>query len=111
MTIILSSPILGKNYENSPSKTITTRGKKKKQEKVKNSNHYDKNLENLSRNIPFELPIKRSRGMPRKNVLTDFKNTPSQTKSKRGRPRKQIIENELPKIYQKVKSDRTRIRF
>ena len=32
MTIILLSPILGKNYENSPWKIITIRGKKKKQE-------------------------------------------------------------------------------
>ena len=30
MTIILSSPILGKNYENSPWKTMTIRGKNKK---------------------------------------------------------------------------------
>ena len=66
-------------YKNSPWKTMTTRGKKKKQEEMKNSNQH-KNLEKLSRNIPFEPPIKRSRSRLKKNVLTDFKNTPSQTK-------------------------------
>ena len=45
MTIIFLSPILGKNYENSPWKTMITRGKKKKQEQMKNSNQH-KNLEN-----------------------------------------------------------------
>ena len=49
MTIIFLSPILGKNYENSPWKTMTTRGKKKKQEQMKNSNQH-KNLENLNQN-------------------------------------------------------------
>ena len=78
---------------------MTTRGKKNKQEQMKNSNQ-PKNLENSRKNIPFEPPIKRSRGRPsKKNVLTDFKNTPSQTKKKRGRPRKQIIEDELPETY------------
>ena len=96
-TIILLSPVFGKNYENSPWKTMTTRGRKKKQEKIKNSNHH-KSLENLSPNKTFEPPIKRSRGRARNNVLTDFKNTPSKTKRKTGRPRKQIIEDELPEI-------------
>ena len=101
MTIILLSPVFGKNYENSPWKTMTTRGKKKKQ--IKNSNHH-KSLENLSPNKPLEPPVKRSRGRPRKNVLTDLKNPLSQTKRKRGRPKKQIIEDELPEIYTKKPS-------
>ena len=48
---------------------------------------------------------------PRKNLLTNLKINPSQTKRKRGRPRKQIYENELPEINMqegsrtKVKSD------
>ena len=41
---------------------------------------------------------------PRKNVLTDYENTPSQTNRKKGRPRKQIIEDELPEIYTKKPS-------
>ena len=82
---------------------MTTRGKKKKQEQMKNSNQH-KNLENLNRNTPVETPIKGSRGRPRKNVRTDFKNTPSQTKRKRARPRKQIIEDELPETYTKKPS-------
>ena len=47
MTIILLSPILGKNYENSPWKTMITRGKKNKQEQMKSPNQ-PKNLENSS---------------------------------------------------------------
>ena len=45
-------------HKNLPWKTMTTRGKKKKQEQMKNSNQH-KNLENLIRNISFEPPIKR----------------------------------------------------
>ena len=100
MTIMLLSPILGKNNESSPWKTMITRGKKRKQEQMKNSDQ-PKNLENSSQTIPFKPPIKRSRGRSRKNVLTNFKNTPSQTKRKRGRPRKQIIDDELPETYTK----------
>ena len=81
----------------------TTRVKKKQQAQMKNSNQHN-NLENLSRNIPCEPAIKRYRARPRKNVLTDFKNTPSETKEKRGGPRKQIIEYELPEIYTKKPS-------
>ena len=87
MTVILLSPRLGKNYANSPWITLITRGENKKQEQMKNSNQH-KNLENSSQNKPFEPLIKRSRGRPRKNVLTDFKNIPSQAKRKSGRPRK-----------------------
>ena len=58
---------------------MITRDEKKKQEQMKNLNQH-KNLENLGRNVIFEPPIKRSRGRPRKNVLTDLKNTRSQTK-------------------------------
>ena len=104
MTIILLISILGENYEYPPWKTMTTRGKKKKQEQMKNSNQH-KSLENLSRNKPFEPSIKRSRGRRRKNVLTNFKNTPSETKRKRGIPRKQIIEDELAEIYTKKPSE------
>ena len=100
---LLSSKLPVLNYGNSPLKTMTTRGKKKKQGQMKNSNQH-KNLENLNRNTPVEPPIKRSRGRPRVNVRTDFKNTPSQTKRKRVRPRKQIIEDELPEIYTKKPS-------
>ena len=34
----------------------------------------------------------------RENLVTHLKNIPSQTKRKRGRPRKQIYQNELPEI-------------
>ena len=97
---ILSSKLSVMKYKNSPWKTMITKGEKKKQEKMKNLNQR-KNLENLTRNIPFEPSIKRSRGRPRNNVFTDFKNTPSQTNEKRGRTSKQIIEDELPEIYTK----------
>ena len=42
--------------------------------------------------------MKKPWGRPRKNLLTNLKSIPSQTKRKRGRPRKQIYENELPGI-------------
>ena len=100
---LLSSKLPVKNYENSPLKTMTTRGKKKKQEQMKNSNLH-KNVGYLNRNTPVEPPMKRSQGRPRKNVRTDFKNTPSQTKRKSGRPRKQIIEDKLPETYTKKPS-------
>ena len=58
---LLSSKLPVMKYENLPWKTMTTRGKKKKQDQMKNLNQH-KNLENLSRNILFEPPIKRSRG-------------------------------------------------
>ena len=79
---------------------MITRDKKEKQEQMENLNHH-KTLENSSQNIPFEPSIKRSRGRPRKNVLTDSKNTFCPTKRKRGRPRKQIITDELLEIYAK----------
>ena len=65
------------NYENSPWKTMPTRGKKKKQEQMKNSNQHT-NLENLNRNgIQEKLDenfsskplVKKPRGRPKKNYL------------------------------------------
>ena len=52
--------------------------------------------------------MKKPRGKPRKNLLTNLKNIPSQTKRKRGRPRKQIYEDRLPEIYAQ-KSSRTKV--
>ena len=43
--------------------------------------------------------MKEPRGRPRKNLLTNLKNIPSQTRRKRGRTRKQKYEDELPEIY------------
>ena len=116
---LLSSKLPVINYENLPWKTMTTRGKKKKQEEMKNSNQH-KNVENIKQNETQEKLdenfsskplVKKPRGRPRKNLLTNLKMIPSQTKRKRGRPRKQIYENELPEINMqkesraKVKSD------
>ena len=42
--------------------------------------------------------MKKPWGRPRKNLLTNLKIIPSQTKRKRGRPSKQIFEDELPEI-------------
>ena len=73
---------------------------------MKNSNQY-KNLENLNQNeiqekldenFSSKTLVKKHRGRPRKNLLTNLKIIPSQTNRKRGRPRKQIYENELPEI-------------
>ena len=42
--------------------------------------------------------MKKPRGRPRINLFTNLKSITSQTKRKRVSPRKQIYENELPKI-------------
>ena len=52
--------------------------------------------------------MKKPRGRPRKNLLTNFKSIPSQTKIKRGRPRKQIYKKELPEINMQ-KGSRTKV--
>ena len=66
---------------------------------MKNSNQH-KNLENLNQNeiqekldenISSKPLVKKPRGRPRKNLLTNLKIIPSQTKRKRGRPRKKNI--------------------
>ena len=52
--------------------------------------------------------MKKPRGRPRKNILTNLKNIPSQTKRKRGRPRNQIYEYELPERSMQ-KESRTKV--
>ena len=52
--------------------------------------------------------MKKPRGRPRKNLLTNLKIISSQTKRKRARPRKQIYENELPEINMQ-KGSRTKV--
>ena len=52
--------------------------------------------------------MKKYRGRPGKNLLTNLKNIPSQTRRKRGRPRKQIYEDELPEINMQ-KGSRTKV--
>ena len=46
--------------------------------------------------------MKKLGGKPRKNLLKNFKNIPSQTKRRRGSPRKEIYEDELPEIMKKI---------
>ena len=50
-------------------------------------------------NFSSKPHVKKARGRPRNNLLTNLKIIPSETKRKRGRPRKQIYENELSEIY------------
>ena len=96
MTIFLSSPMFSKKYENLSWKTITTRAQKIiQQEKAKNLNR-NKTQEKLDENFSSTPLVEKPRGRPRKNLLTNLKNIPSQTKRKRGRPRKQIYGDELP---------------
>ena len=110
-TICLSSPMFSKKYENLSWKTITTRAQKRiEQEKAKNSNRNEAQ-EKLDENFSSKPLLKKPRSRPRKNLLTNLKNISSQTTRKRGRPRKQIYEDELPEIYMqkasgtKVESD------
>ena len=64
--------------------------------------------EKLDENFSSKLLVKKPRGRPRINLLTNLKSIPCQTKRKRGRPRKQIYENELPKINMQ-KGSRTKV--
>ena len=64
--------------------------------------------EKLDENFSSEPLVKKPRGRPRKNLLTNLKNIPSQRKRKGGRPRKQIFENELPEINMQ-KGSRTKV--
>ena len=98
MTIFLLSPTFAEKYENLSWKNITTRAQKKIQEKAKNLNQ-DKNLEKLDENFSSKPFVKKPQGRPRKNLPTNLQNIPSQTKRKRGRPRKQIYEDKLPETY------------
>ena len=52
--------------------------------------------------------MKKPRGRPRKNLLSNSKNIPCQTKRKRGRPRKEIYKDKLPKINSQ-KGSRTKV--
>ena len=64
--------------------------------------------EKLDEKFSSKPLVKKPRGGPRKNLHTNSKNIPSQTKRKRGRPRKQIFENELPEINMQ-KASRTKV--
>ena len=68
----------------------------------------NENQEKLDENFSSEPLVKKPRRTPRKNLLTNLKNIPSQPKRKRGRPRKQIYEDILPEIYAQ-KSSRTKV--
>ena len=74
---------------------MTTRGKKKKQEQMRNSNQH-KNQENLNQHKIQE------------NLDEKFSFQPL-VKKPRGRPRKQIYENELPEINMQ-KGSRTKVK-
>ena len=90
MTIFLLCPIFSKKYENLSWKTITTRAQKRiQQEKAKNLKR-NETQEKLDENFPSKPLVEKPRGRPRNNLLTNLTNIPSQTKRKRGRPRKQI---------------------
>ena len=104
MTIFLLSPVFSKKYENLSWKTITTRAQKRiQQEEAKNMNGSD-TQEKLDENFSSKPLVKEPRVRPRKNLVTNLENIPSQTKRKKGRPRKQIYENELPEINMQKES-------
>ena len=64
--------------------------------------------EKIDENFSSKPLVKKPRGRPRINLLTNLKSIPSQTKRKRGRPRKQIYEDELPEINMQ-KGSRTKV--
>ena len=91
MTIFLSSLVFSKKYENLSWKTFTARAQKRVQkEKAINLNR-NETQEKLDKTFSSKPLVKKPRGRPRKNLLTNLKNIPFQTKIKRCRPRKQNI--------------------
>ena len=80
MTIFLLSPVFSKKLENSSWKTITTRAQKKRQQEKAINLNQDENQEKLDENFSSKHLVKKPRGRPRKNLLTNLKNIPSQTK-------------------------------
>ena len=98
MTIFLSSLVFSKKYENLSHKTITTRAQNKKQQEKANDLNQDENKEKLDKHFSSQPLVNKPRGWPRKNLLTNLKNIPYQTKRERGEPRKQIYEDVLPEI-------------
>ena len=74
--------------------------KSSKENRARKSKNLNRNetQEKLDENFSSKPLVKKPRGRPRKDLVTNSKNIPSQTKRKRVRPRKQIYENELPGI-------------
>ena len=108
MTIFLLSPMFSEKYGNLSWKTITTKAQKRiEQEKAKNLNR-NETQEKSGKNLFPKPLVKKPRGRTRKNLVTNLKNIPSQTKRKRGRPGKQIYENELPEMNMQ-KGSRTKV--
>ena len=93
MTIFLLSPMFSKKQENLSWKTITTRAQKRiEQEKAKNLNR-NETQEKLDKNFSSKPLVKKPRGRPRKNLVTNLKNIPSQTKRKRDQENKYMKMN------------------
>ena len=71
MTIFLLSPIFSKKYENLSWKTITIRAQKRiEQHKAKNLNR-NETQEKLDENFSSKPLVKKPRGRPRKNLVTN----------------------------------------
>ena len=91
MTIFLLSPIFVVKYEN-----LSWSSKERQQEKAKSLNQ-DGNQEKLDEKFSSKPFMKKTRYRPRKNLLTNLKNIPFQTKK-----REVDQENEYMKMnYQK----------
>ena len=84
--------------------------KSSKENRARNRQNLNRNVtqEKLDENFSSKPLVRKLRGRPRKNLLTNLKNIPAQTKRKRGRPRKQIYEDELPEINMQ-KGSRTKV--
>ena len=108
MTIFSLSPVFSKKYENLSWETITTRAQKRIQQEKANNLNQNEIQEKLDENFSSKPLMKKPRGRPRKNLLTNLKNISSQTIRKRCRPRKQIYKDELPEINMQIGS-RTKV--
>ena len=82
MTIFLLSPIFSKKYENLSWKTITTRAQKRMQHEKGKHLSQNEIQEKVEEHFSSNPLVKKPRGRPRKNLLTNFKNIPLSNKKK-----------------------------
>ena len=111
MTIFLLSPVFSKKYENLSWKSITTSAQKKIQQEKSKDLNLNEIQEKLDKNF-FSIPlVKKTRGRPRINPLSNLKSIPSQTKKREVDQETNIVKWITRNKYAKRKPNKSRIRF
>ena len=83
MILFLLSPVFFKKYKNLSWKTITARAQKRIQHEKGKHLSQTEIQEKVDENLSSKPLLKNPQGRKRKNLLTNFKNIPSQTKKER----------------------------